>query len=148
MTGAYPMDVDSDGNTDLVLLRVGENVVMRGLGDCRFERANEAWGFDGGDAWSTAFAATWEKGAEWPTLAIGNYINRLEETSPWGSCTDNWLHRPDGDPKQVCATPGAQAQLLRAVDAVHRLEQVRHALLARFQRPRILRGRPGAALAC
>jgi hypothetical protein len=93
-TGAYPMDVDSDGNTDLVLLRVGENVVMRGLGDCRFERANESWGFDGGDAWSTAFAATWERGAEWPTLAIGNYINRLEETSPWGSCTDNWLHRP------------------------------------------------------
>src|SRR3990170_2438075 len=34
-TGAYPMDVDSDGNTDLVLLRVGENVVMRGLGNCR-----------------------------------------------------------------------------------------------------------------
>ena len=94
--GVYPVDVDSDGNTDLVLLRVGENVVMRGLGDCRFERANETWGFDGGDAWSTAFAATWEKGAEWPTLAIGNYINRLEETSPWGSCTENWLHRPDG----------------------------------------------------
>jgi enediyne biosynthesis protein E4 len=94
--GVYPVDVDSDGNTDLVLLRVGENVVMRGLGDCKFERANEAWGFDGGDAWSTAFAATWEKGSEWPTLAIGNYINRLEETSPWGSCTDNWLHRPDG----------------------------------------------------
>jgi enediyne biosynthesis protein E4 len=94
VTGAYPMDVDSDGNIDLVLLRVGENVVMRGLGNCHFERANESWGFDGGDAWSTAFAATWEKGAEWPTLAIGNYINRLEETSPWGSCTDNWMHRP------------------------------------------------------
>ena len=54
VTGAYPLDVDSDGITDLVLLRVGENVVMRGLGGCRFERANEAWGFDGGDAWSTA----------------------------------------------------------------------------------------------
>ena len=62
VTGAYPLDVDGDGITDLVVLRVGENVVMRGLGDCRFERANEAWGFDGGDAWSTAFAATWEKG--------------------------------------------------------------------------------------
>ena len=61
VTGAYPLDVDSDGITDLVLLRVGENVVMRGLGDCRFERANEAWGFDGGDAWSTALAATWEQ---------------------------------------------------------------------------------------
>jgi len=103
VTGVYPLDVDSDGNTDLVLLRVGENVVMRGLGNCRFERANEAWGFDGGNAWSTAFAATWEKGAAWPTLAIGNYINRLEETSPWGSCTDNWLHRPDAKPNKFAA---------------------------------------------
>lgn len=96
VTGAYPIDIDSDGITDLVLLRVGENVVMRGLGDCRFERANEAWGFDGGDAWSTAFAAMWEEGAAWPTLAIGNYINQREEAYPWGSCTANWLHRPEG----------------------------------------------------
>ena len=95
VTGAYPLDIDSDGDTDIVLLRVGENVVMRGLGGCRFERANEAWGFDGGDAWSTALAATWEHGADWPTIAIGNYIDRHEDTSPWGSCTDNWLHRPD-----------------------------------------------------
>jgi hypothetical protein len=94
VTGAYPVDVDSDGITDVVLLRVGANVVMRGLGGCRFERANEAWGFDGGDAWSTALAATWEHGATWPTVAIGNYIDRTQDTSPWGSCTDNWLHRP------------------------------------------------------
>jgi hypothetical protein len=92
--GTYPIDIDGDGITDLVLLRVGENVVMRGLGDCRFERANEAWGFDGGDAWSPAFAGEWEKGADWPTLAVGNYIDRTKEMEPWGSCTDNWLHRP------------------------------------------------------
>ena len=94
VAGAYPADIDSDGITDLIVIRVGENVAMRGLGDCKFERANEAWGFDGGDAWSTALAATWEKGATWPTIAIGNYIDRAEEISPWGSCTDNWLHRP------------------------------------------------------
>jgi enediyne biosynthesis protein E4 len=93
VAGAYPLDIDSDGNTDIVLLRVGENVVLRGLGECRFERANEAWGFDGGKAWSTAFAAMWEKGAAWPTLAIGNYIDLEQEEFPWGSCTDNWLHR-------------------------------------------------------
>lgn len=95
-TGAYPLDVDADGQTDVVVLRLGENVIMRGLGDCRFARANEAWGFAGGDGWSTALAATWEKGAQWPTIAVGNYVNRFEETSPWGSCTDNWLHRPEG----------------------------------------------------
>ena len=60
VTGAYPIDIDGDGSTDLAVLRVGENVLLRGLGDCRFERANEASGFDGGDVWTTAFSATWE----------------------------------------------------------------------------------------
>ncbi|WP_421760882.1 CRTAC1 family protein [Devosia sp.] len=97
VTGAYPADIDSDGITDLVVLRVGENLVMRGLGACKFERANESWGFDGGDAWTASLAMTWEHGATWPTVAIGNYIDRKEEISPWGSCTDNWLHRPAAD---------------------------------------------------
>jgi hypothetical protein len=97
VVGAYPLDIDSDGAMDLVVLRQGENKLLRGLGDCRFEAANEAWGFDGGDGWSTAFAAIWEKGQTWPTLAIGNYIDPKEEAFPWGSCTDNWLHRPEGN---------------------------------------------------
>lgn len=103
VTGAYPVDIDSDGIMDVVLLRVGENVAMRGLGGCRFQRANEAWSFDGGDAWSTAFAATWERGSDWPTLAVGNYIDRTEEISPWGSCTDNWLHRPQAGDRRFAA---------------------------------------------
>ncbi|KQU95906.1 CRTAC1 family protein [Devosia sp. Root105] len=92
--GFYPADIDSDGVTDLLVLRVGENLVMRGLGACRFERANEAWGFDGGDAWTASAALTFERGSSWPTIAVGNYIDRNEDLSPWGSCTDNWLHRP------------------------------------------------------
>lgn len=97
--GAYPLDIDSDGVIDLVILRLGENRLMRGLGACRFEDVTETWGFDGGDAWSTAFAAIWEAGQHWPTLAIGNYVNHYEEAFPWGSCTDNWLHRPASGPK-------------------------------------------------
>jgi hypothetical protein len=96
VTGAWPLDLDSDGVMDLVVLRSGEDLVMRGLGECRFDRANEAWGFDGGDLWSTAFAATWEPGATWPTLAVGSYIDRKEEAFPWGSCTENRLYRPKG----------------------------------------------------
>lgn len=95
VTGAWPLDIDADGVMDLALTRVGENLLMRGEGGCRFTRANERFGFDGGDAWSAAFAAMWEKGNSLPTLAIGNYIDRKAEDSPWGSCTDNWLHRPD-----------------------------------------------------
>ena len=89
MTGAYPMDIDSDGTMDVVLLRVGENLVMRGTGNCRFERANEAWGFDGGDAWSTALAATWEHGASWPTMAIGQLVWRRQ-------C---WATEPSSNPR-------------------------------------------------
>jgi hypothetical protein len=103
--GAYPINIDGDEHPDVMVLRQGENLLMRGLGQCRFVRANEEWGFEGGDAWSTAFAATWEKGASWPTLAIGNYIDRNEEISPWGSCTDNWLHRPNSNEARVFAKP-------------------------------------------
>lgn len=105
VSGLYPADIDSDGITDLLVLRVGENVVMRGLGACRFERANEAWGFDGGDGWTAAAALTFERGSNWPTIAVGNYIDRNEDISPWGSCTDNWLHRPGATQKFASPLP-------------------------------------------
>ncbi|MGH2401682.1 MAG: CRTAC1 family protein [Candidatus Limnocylindria bacterium] len=97
VTGAYPLDVDADGLVDLAVLRVGENVLLRGTGDCGFERANERWGFDGGDAWSVAFSATWEgASAALPTLAIGNYLELDDEDTPLPSydCDDNQLFRP------------------------------------------------------
>ncbi len=93
VTGAYPLDIDGDGITDLAVLRHGENVLLRGLGDCRFERANETWGFDGGTEWTTAFAATWEAGSTWPTVAIGNYHDE-DFTNPDELCQPNQLVRP------------------------------------------------------
>lgn len=108
LLGSYPIDIDGDGIMDVVLLRLGENIVMRGKGACHFERANEAWNFKGGDGWSASFAATWEKGNTWPTLAVGNYIDQKQDMMPWGSCTDNWLHRPEavtGGPQRRFADP-------------------------------------------
>jgi enediyne biosynthesis protein E4 len=92
--GAYPLDIDGDGNVDLVVLRVGENVVLRGLGDCRFERANEAFKFDGGDAMTTAFSATWE-GSGLPTLAIGNYLQLDDKGESGLDCDTSEMVRPD-----------------------------------------------------
>jgi hypothetical protein len=92
--GAYPIDLDGDGVLDLVVLRVGETLLMRGLGDCRFERANERWAFQGGNQWTTAFAAAWLGNDARPTLAFGTYIDRARQDFPWGSCTDNQLVRP------------------------------------------------------
>jgi hypothetical protein len=91
--GAYPLDIDSDGLPDLALLRDGEDVLLRGLGNCRFENANRRWGFQGGSTWTTAFSATWEQGQLWPTLATGAYVKR-NTTFPWGTCRGNALYRP------------------------------------------------------
>ena len=92
--GAYPLDIDGDGNADLVVLRVGEVQVFRGLGGCKFERASDQWKLRTGNGWHSAFAATWERGASWPTLAIGTYVDRSKPEFPWGSCTSGMLIRP------------------------------------------------------
>ena len=92
-TGAYPIDIDGDGVTDLAVLRNGENVLLRGLGGCRFERANERWGFDGGSSTTTAFSAMWEGSAGLPTLAFGRYTDPASN-DPHHLCLDNELVRP------------------------------------------------------
>ena len=93
VTGAYPLDVDSDGLVDLVVLRVGEDVILRGRGDCRFERANELLGIDGGDSWTVAFSAMWEGSDALPTLAFGDYL--------------------DAGPRVVCGQPAVPARRRR-----------------------------------
>ena len=92
VTGAYPIDIDSDDVVDLVVLRNGDNAVLRGLGDCRFETATERLGLDGGDEWTTAFSAAWEADNSLPTLAFGTYLDADRTT-----CGDSSLRRPDGD---------------------------------------------------
>ena len=108
VTGAYPVDIDSDGQADLAVLRRGENVLLRGLGNCAFERANEKWSFDGGDDWSTAFSARWDADARWPTLAVGNYLDEATAGSD-RLCEDNLVYPPganDGFGEPVTLSPG------------------------------------------
>ena len=102
-TGAYPIDIDGDGNIDLVVLRVGEVEVFKGLGGCKFERANEAWNIPNNNDWHTAFSATWEKDQTMPTLAFGTYYDRSRPDFPWGTCTPGWLLRPDASGKKYAA---------------------------------------------
>jgi len=93
LNGAYPIDVDGDGNIDLITVRNGENIALRGLGDCRFAPANQAWHLDGGAELTEAFSATWEQNASLPTLAFGNYAE-LESDDPTKLCQPNFLIRP------------------------------------------------------
>jgi hypothetical protein len=103
VNGAYPIDVDGDGITDIVVLRNGENVILRGLGGCRFERANERWGLDLTASATTAFSATWEGAAMLPTLAFGTYVNPASN-DPHHLCFDNEMVRPMAN-TQVYAPP-------------------------------------------
>lgn len=98
VTGAYPLDLDGDGVTDLAVLRNGENVLLRGLGDCRFDRANESLGYDGGDGWTAAFSATWETDDQpLPTLAFGDYVETNDAGQATYTCPTNRLLRPAPD---------------------------------------------------
>lgn len=94
--GAYPIDIDNDAVTDLVVLRVGPNVILKGGKDCSFSEMTE-FGIDLGDAWTTAFSATWGKGSALPTLAFGNYVDRNDPKGPFEACDANVLLRPDGN---------------------------------------------------
>jgi len=96
VAGAYPLDVDSDGIVDLAVLRVGENLMMRGIGDCRFEPANDLWGIDGGDGWTVSFSATWEPGETGPTMVFADYID-LATVDGDRTCGGHVLYRPEGD---------------------------------------------------
>ena len=94
VTGAYPLDIDSDGHMDLAVLRVGPNLLLKGGADCRFTDATADWGFQSPDQWSTAFSATWEPGQSLPTLVVGNYVDRANPDGPFGACEANLLYRP------------------------------------------------------
>ena len=96
VTGAYPLDIDSDGALDLVVLRAGPNLFLKGDGACGFRAAGGDWGLEGEDRWSTAFSATWEPGRSLPTLAIGNYVDRGNPDGPFMACDRNTLFRPEG----------------------------------------------------
>ena len=101
VTGAYPIDIDSDDHVDLVVLRRRGNHVLRGLGDCEFEDATAALGVEPGDDWTVAFSATWEGSNTLPTLAFGSYLVPDGDT-----CGDSRLVRP-------AAYLAAQLQRLR-----------------------------------
>lgn len=95
VTGAYPLDVDGDGLMDLAILRVGEDVLLRGQKDCQF-RPFDNIKFQTEDHWTTGFSATWEDDQSLPTLAFGTYVDRYDPEGPFESCGPTLLYRPNG----------------------------------------------------
>lgn len=92
VTGAYPIDIDSDAIVDLVVLRNAPgSVILRGLGDCRFEVAADQPDLPDGVR-TAAFSATWEGANAHPTLAFGSYLHQES-----GGCAPSLLVRPRTD---------------------------------------------------
>lgn len=118
-TGAYPIDIDSDGHLDLFVLRVGRNAILRGGPDCTFSDATDEYGLPNSDRWSTAFSAWWPTGQDLPTLAIGNYVDRTDPDGPFEACDVNVLLIPeDGRYQETELAPGFCAlSILAARDA-------------------------------
>jgi len=92
VTGAYPIDIDNDGEPDLVVLRRNGNHILRGLGKCEFEDATAALGVEPGKDWTVGFSAVWEGANRLPTLAFGSYLVPKGDT-----CGDSRLVRPATD---------------------------------------------------
>ena len=136
VTGAYPLDVDSDGHIDLAVLRVGEDVVLRGLGDCRFERANEALGLDGGELVDRRLQRdVGGRRTTCPRWRSGTTSRPTARRARTAGCCDR---------RRTATVRRADrpvARLLHAVDAVQRLEPLRPARPAHDQRPPLLPGR-------
>jgi hypothetical protein len=94
-TGVYALDIDNDTATDLVVTRFGENLVLRGVGGCRFEDVTGPWGLAATGTWSTAFAARWLGDDRYPTLIFGNYVRRDRPLQKTGNCEPALIARPD-----------------------------------------------------
>lgn len=94
-TGAYPIDLNNDGHPDLVVMRVGPDVILHGDGQCGFVQASLP-GVTFGDHWTTAFSATWQSDDVLPTLAFGHYVDRFDPDGPFEACDTHVLMRLDG----------------------------------------------------
>ncbi|MEO1638886.1 MAG: FG-GAP-like repeat-containing protein [Pseudomonadota bacterium] len=119
VTGAYPLDINSDGILDLFVMRVGQNRLLMGAGDCQFSEGSL---LPLSDRWTTAFTAWWDANDRL-TMAVGNYVDRSDPDGPFEACDDNFLLRAgQGDYTATPLTPGfCPLSMLAARDARGRM---------------------------
>ena len=98
VTGAYAFYWDADAEPDLFVMRFGRNLLLRGLGECRFEDVSAEANLPQAPDWTAAFAAYWPQGgdASAPVLAVGAYVDRERPLSRDGNCDQGYILAPQG----------------------------------------------------
>ncbi|MCI4663749.1 MAG: CRTAC1 family protein [Neomegalonema sp.] len=96
VVGAYAFYWDADAHPDLMLIRFGRNLLLRGIGECRFENASAKIGLPKAQDWTAAFAAYWPHGAQIPSFAFGAYVDRTKPLAKKGNCAPGYLLAPMG----------------------------------------------------
>ena len=87
--GAYPLDLDADGLTDLAMLRYGASTLLRGIGDCRFEPVS-----------ATFWASTRRTAGSRPSAPPGRAARRCR---PWPSA-GTWCRTTPATPPAAATT--------------------------------------------
>lgn len=92
-TGAYPIDINADGYMDLFVLRIGSNIVLKGVANCGFVDATDEFKIPHANQWSTAFSAWWSN-EELPHLVVGNYVDLSDPNGPFFACDTHQMLTP------------------------------------------------------
>lgn len=95
-TGAYPIDINSDGYMDLFVLQLGSNILLKGGPDCSFSDASIEFGISNDAKWSTAFTAWWQDD-KLPFMAVGNYVDLNDPKGPFFACDSHQILKPNGN---------------------------------------------------
>ena len=148
VTGAYPIDIDGDGNVDLAVLRIGGSRAAPGSRRLPVRAGERASGVSRRrrhPRWrSVPRGRARRRCRRWPSATT----SRREADGTY-RCPDNEVVRPAAADTRLRTTDPAGARLLSALDALQRLGRVGPARPADEQRPPVLRrrGRRRAAVA-
>ena len=146
--GAYPIDIDGDGHMDLFVLRVGDQPVAEGRARLHVHPRQQGVGLRRRRGLDDFVRRRMGEGREVPDLRRRPLRRPRRAGLALGHLRGQFALPPAARRQaRLFRAHAAGARLLRAVDAVHRLEPLGHALAARLQRPAILPRRRRADVA-